>query len=386
MKLNLLLLCLLASSTFSRQLTVAESKQLMDAMSAAQAGDTILVAPGTYEGDLTLSRDPGNLPNGQGHFWIGNDGTASNPILVIGSDPKNPPTLKGKDISSGYVIHVTGDYVYLKNLVVTRADKGIVFDNSNFSILEGSEIFNAGAELVHIRDGSSSVIINKNKIWDSGNGGNGSIGEGIYVGTDQARWGAEDRPESEWGDKAISEGYGGYDWRVNNTLISCNYLSGGISAEIMDIKEGTTNTQVYNNVLVGESIGKKAGAASYDDSFIDIKGVRAIFTGNSFCDCGNSLDGYINEVSRASYDHIPESLTTDGHSKPWCDTGDSDENQCNESDNAIISQPFDPREECADIITFWDSETSAKLVESVKKPKAGAVIGYYDLIGRVMAR
>lgn len=339
--LQVVLVCNLA---FARQVYVSTASELMDATKNAVAGDTIQVAPGEYSGDLTNSGDPGNLPNGTGYFWIGTDGTAENPIVVVGSDLENPPTLMGSSIDEGYVFHVTGDYVVLKNLILTRGDKGVIFDNANYGILEDCEIHNAGSELVHIRDGSSNCIISRNVMYNSGNGGNGSIGEGLYIGTDQARWGADDRPQSEWGDKAISEGYGGYDWRVHNTKVMYNYFKGSISAELMDVKEGTQNTYVEGNMYVGDSIGKKAGAQYYDDSFIDQKGVTGIYKKNSFFQGGNTLTKYISEVTRNSYAHVPANLTADDHAvSGWCDESANDGNEGWDWENEVVDAAVDPR-------------------------------------------
>lgn len=343
---------------YAAQVTVQTSAQLMAVCASARAGDTILVLPGEYTGSTSKSGDPGNLPNGRGYFWIGSDATADHPIAVIGSDPANPPVLSGGGVSTaGYVFHVTGDHVVLKNLVLTSAEKGVVFDNASYGILEDCEVFNVGAELVHIRDASSNCVISRNLLHGSGNGGNGSIGEGIYIGTDQDRWGADDLPQSQWGSKAISEGYGGYDWRVDNTQVLCNYLSGGISAECMDIKEGTRYTIVTGNMLVGDSIARKPGAQSYDDSYIDMKGVLGTFTQNRFWAGDNKVTKYIAEVDRSSYPHIPPSLTADGSSSPWCDAADADSNQCVAAENEIAVSATDPRGDCAPVFAYSYGQT-----------------------------
>ncbi|MGM0444347.1 MAG: T9SS type A sorting domain-containing protein [Fibrobacterota bacterium] len=334
---------ILFTASFARQVDVSTEGELLEATQNARAGDTILVAPGQYMGDLTRSGDPGNLPNGTGYFWIGADGTQEHPIVVAGSEPKTPPTLTGESIDAGYVFHVTGDHVVLKNLEITRGDKGVILDNANAVIVEDCEIHNTGSELIHVRDGSSNAIISRNLIHNAGNGGNGSIGEGLYIGTDQARWGADDRPQSEWGDKAISEGYGGYDWRVTGTKVMYNYFAGSISAELMDVKEGTQNTTVEGNMFVGDSIGKKAGAKYYDDSFVDQKGVSAVYRNNTFFQGGNTLTKYISEVTRNSYAHIPDSLTADDHSSPWCDQSAHDGNEGWEAENEVVTEAVDPR-------------------------------------------
>jgi len=358
------ILLLIAFNVHAARITVSDVSGLQNAMAQAVAGDTILVAPGIYVGNASTSGDPGNLPTGIGLFWIGNNGTADHPIVVAAEDPAQKPVLEGVNINDDYVVHITGDYVVLKNLIITFAGKGVVFDNANHGVLEDCEIHNSGAELVHIRDGSSNVTISRNKIYNSGNGGRGSIGEGLYVGTDQARWGADDVDSSLWGDKARTEGYGGYDWRVHGTQVLCNYFSGSISAELMDIKEGTQNTTVTNNMLVGDSVGKKAGAASYDDSFIDQKGITGSFYDNKFCNCGNTLDRFINEVTRAAYDPVPDSLTTDGHSRPWCDTGDADGNDCLEENNEIVESPVDVRNECDEVFPLSLESNVGTLINS----------------------
>ncbi|MBD3345513.1 MAG: hypothetical protein GF401_10665 [Chitinivibrionales bacterium] len=379
-------------SVTARILHVNESDLLVGTVRTAQAGDTVIVAPGVYTGDIDQSGDPGTLPNGKGFFWIGNDGTESDPIVLVASSRDDPPVLQGSSIDSGYVLHVTGEYVVVKNIILRNADKGVVFDNASHGIIEDCTIYNTGSELLHVRDGSSNVTISRNHLYGSGNGGRGSIGEGIYIGTDQARWGTDDQPQSTWGEKAIEEGYGGYDWRVYDTRVLCNYLSGGISAELLDVKEGTRRTLVQGNMLVGDSIALKPGAAYYDDSFIDQKGVEGTFLDNSFCRCGNDIDKFISEVKRNKYDHIPDSLTADNHAKPWCDDSEDDDNVCFEAENEVVDHPFDPRPECDPVFAFDFSSlamtamagrprTAMKRVS--RNPGTGTARVLVDIRGRV---
>ena len=375
----------LCQYALAAQIPVHSSHQLMEAMKNAAAGDTILVSPGEYIGDLSLSGDPGNLPNGTGYFWVGNSGTPQHPIVIAALDPKQPPILKGSTLTSGYAIHITGDHIVLKSLKITHADKGVIFDNAAFALLEDCEVFNVGSELIHVRDGSNHITINRNKIYSSGNTGNGSIGEGIYVGTDQARWGADDVPESSWGAEAIAEGYGGYDWRVHDTQVSCNYISGGISAECLDIKEGTQRTIVTDNVLVGDSIGLKPGAQSYDDSFIDLKGVSAVIQQNTFYTVSNNITKFVAEVRRR-FDHVPSDLTPANYSDPWCDENSEDANQCYANENTVTTTPpSDPRQNCGPMFDLdWSqlqqsttATRSSRLISPVLQENHS-----YDLLGR----
>jgi len=346
------LFSLISCAVLGRIRRADNAQILMSFMKNALAGDTIIVAPGIYTGSISESGDPGNLPNGKGYFWVGNDGTTHNPIVIISAQKNNPSVLEGNSLSTGYGVHVTGNYIILKNLIIRNADKGVVFDNASHGIIEDCIIYNSGAELIHVRDSSCHVVISRNKIYSAGNGGRGSIGEGIYIGTDQARWGADDVDESAWGEKAVSEGYGGYDWRVQHTHVRYNYIGGGISAECMDIKEGSSFTLVEGNMLVGDSIGLKPGNESYDDSFIDQKGVKGTFVNNSFCNCGNDISKYISEVTRSKYDHVPDSLTADSHESPWCDSNGVDNNDCSSEQNFIITEPFDPRSAASPVFDF----------------------------------
>lgn len=355
----LALLCLPVASR-ATQVRVSTASGLMSAASSAVAGDTILIAPGTYTGNTSQSGDPGNLPNGTGYFWVGNNGTPLHPIVLVAQDPALPPLLQGTSVSTGYVVHVTGDHVVLKNLRLSTGDKVVVFDNASHAILEDCEITNAGAELIHVRDSSSNVLIRRNHIHNSGRT-TPNYGEGIYVGTDQARWGAAGIDTTGtvapwWGDKAVSEGYGGYDWRVHHTSVDCNLLE-DIAAEPLDIKEGTQWTSVTRNVFMGDSIGRKGGTAyySYVGSFIDQKGVKSTMTGNTFYDGNNPVDpnsstgmsAYCAEVKR-TFAHVPTDLTPSFHSGPWFDAKiPADSNDCALANNTVTkSLPPDPRSTC----------------------------------------
>lgn len=360
---------LFATSLWARQIPVKSAATLMTAMRDAVAGDTILVAAGTYTGDLTKSGDPGNLPTGRGYFWIGNDGTAEHPIVVVAADASNPPTLRGDTTSTGYTVHVTGDHVILKNLILQTGDKALVFDHASWGLVEDCQLRNSGAELLHVRDSSGHLTINRTDFQNSGNE-TPNYGEGLYIGTDQARWGAADVPQTSttapfWGEKAISEGFGGFDWRVEHTTVTCSYFR-DIAAEPIDIKEGTRYTNVTGNVFLGDSTGRKGGTSyfSYVGSFVDQKGVHGTFRGNTFWRGTNdSLTEYIAEVKR-TFPHVPTHLTPAAHSKPWCDAKmDVDSNLCLASENTVaLSLPADPRPAC-DLVQFDFHST----------PKASAV-------------
>ncbi|MBK8802268.1 MAG: hypothetical protein IPN71_09480 [Fibrobacteres bacterium] len=347
-----------ASSLWARQIPVPSASVLTTAMREAVAGDTLLVAPGAHTGSLSGSGDPGNLPDGKGYFWVGNSGTKQHPIVIVAADAANPPILQGTSLETGYTVHVTGDHVILKNLILQTGNKVVVFDHGSWGLVEDCQLRNSGAELLHVRDSSGHVTINRTDFQNSGNE-TPNFGEGLYIGTDQARWGAADVPQTSttapfWGDKAISEGYDGFDWRVEHTTVTCSYFR-DIAAEPIDIKEGTRYTTVTGNVFLGDSTGRKGGSSyfSHVGSFVDQKGVHGTFRGNTFWRGTNdSLADYIAEVKR-TFPHVPTDLTPAAHSKPWCDDKvDVDSNTCTASENTVaVSLPADPRPAC-DLVQF----------------------------------
>ena len=103
-----------------------------------------------------------------GGIWLGADGTKSNPIVLAGSAPANPPEIYGTAVNSNYGIHVTGNYVVLENLKIHTFSKGVVFDNSVGALMEDCEVYHTGTELVHVRDSSQQVILSRNFIHGSG--------------------------------------------------------------------------------------------------------------------------------------------------------------------------------------------------------------------------
>ena len=78
--------------------SVANSAQLQEALSAATPGDLILLGPGTYTGGFSL---------------IGRSGTADNPIVVRGQGPDTIIELSGA--SAGFYIH-QASYVHVESL------------------------------------------------------------------------------------------------------------------------------------------------------------------------------------------------------------------------------------------------------------------------------
>ncbi|MFB9329953.1 right-handed parallel beta-helix repeat-containing protein [Paenibacillus aurantiacus] len=211
---------------------------LHSALKNVQPGQRIVLSAGTYTGS----------------FSSGVNGTAASPITIESADPNNLAILSGYSAGSGYALQVTGDYWRIKNLKFTNAQKGIMLDNANYTLITGVEVYNIGYEGVHFRDGSSYNTIENSYIHDTGKTGAG-YGEGVYVGSAD---GASYNPNTHYN-------------TIRGVVIGPN-----VTAEHIDIKERTVGTLVENCTFYGEGIS----GANYADSFIDVKGNEAVIRNN----------------------------------------------------------------------------------------------------------
>ena len=153
-----------------RKIYISNIEDLFNAVRNALPGDVILVAPGTY--DYTKFHQAQKID-------IFASGTANSPIKLTASDPQSPPLITGANAENGYVLHITGDYWIIENLCISTSQKGIVLDNSNYTVIRNCNIGNTGSEAIAVRDGSSHCIIKNCTIHDSGLI-NPGYGEGIY--------------------------------------------------------------------------------------------------------------------------------------------------------------------------------------------------------------
>ena len=216
---------------------VASVEELHKALSKANAGHIIQVSPGIYDYSQYERSSK---------FYGTADGNKNSPIIITAKDPNNPPILTGPNLEHNYVLHITGDYWIIENIKIAYSQKGIVLDNSNYSIIRNVEVYSTGAEAIAIRDGSSNCLVQKCYIHNTGLVTPG-YGEGIYIGS--------------------SESTTGYDYKCNNNIIEgCIFRD--IAAEPIDIKEYTTGQEVFGCIFYGDGISGE----NYAGSFIDIAG------------------------------------------------------------------------------------------------------------------
>ncbi len=189
------------------------------------------------------------------------DGTEDKPIILTAQDRLHPPLLTGNDCSTGYVLHVTGDHWVVKNLLVETAQKGIVFDNANYSVIENCEVYNTGAKAIAIRDGSSYCTVEGSYIHDTGKATDG-YGKGVYIGSTKST--------------------SGYAYECDyNTVNGCTFKN--VAAEHVDVKEYTTDTVIKNCTFYGDGMT----GANYAESFVDIAGNNVTVSNNIGWQNGN---------------------------------------------------------------------------------------------------
>ena len=387
----------LVSSTavFANQVNVSTVADLTSATLGAKVGDTIWVTPGKYELPTSNCKNDkfvNETGRDCGLIWLGADGTKANPVVLAGSDPKNPPEIFSSDYKHNYGIHVTGNYVILKNLKIHSFSKGVVFDNSVGALMEDCEVYHTGNEIVHVRDSSQQVTLNRNFIHGSGYE-IAKYGEGIYVGTYNTGWASSqqaDRDAGFWGTDASQHRYSGYDWRVNDTKITCNIVS-GTTAENIDVKEGTVRGFVQGNMFIGDSLDYN-GEVSYDDANIDMKGASWTVTGNYFYNSkkqglpyynphfnyfveevvmpsnGNKAGSNIEKYEKA----VGYVVSVDKYAqKGWCDDSGTDKNDCVDSKNTVVEEIREVRNDCEEL--FKIPESSIVYLPGFAPPSSASV-------------
>jgi hypothetical protein len=219
---------------------VADADELQAALEAAQPGDTISLAAGTYTGNFVATAS----------------GTADAPITLCGTADS---VLDGGDVEDGYVLHLDGaQYWHLLGFTVTHGQKGVMADGTVGSVIEGLTVTRIGDEAIHLRRFSTDNLVIGNRISETGLRRE-KFGEGVYVGTAESNWCdiSDCRPDES--DRNVVEG---------------NDIS-AVTAEAVDVKEGTSNGIVRGNTFDGSGMVEDGA-----DSWVDIKGNDWLITGN----------------------------------------------------------------------------------------------------------
>ncbi|MEO6532833.1 MAG: hypothetical protein ABIO06_04575 [Pseudolysinimonas sp.] len=219
--------------------SVSTAPELSAALSAAQPGDVIAMAPGSYRGNFVATAS----------------GTSGSMITLCGA---HDSVLDGGSTEKGYVFHLDhASYWHLRGFTVTDGQKGVMADASVGSIIEKLTVTTIGDEAIHLRDNSTDNVVTGNTVSGTGHR-KAQYGEGIYIGTANSNWCTITHCQPDNSDRNVVEGNS-----VSNT-----------TAENVDIKEGTTGGVLRDNTFDG--VGMSAA-----DSWVDVKGNAWTIEGNT---------------------------------------------------------------------------------------------------------
>ncbi|HQV86085.1 MAG TPA: hypothetical protein PLO70_15245 [Chitinophagaceae bacterium] len=250
----------------SRVVNVSTAAQLSAALLNALPGDEIVMANGIYKGK----------------FVIGSavSGTAAKPVLLRGS---RNVILDAENVNTGYVLHLQASYWKVKGFTLTNGLKGLMVDGARYCVIDSIYVHTIGEEGIHLRKFSSQNTIQNSEVSNIGLK-TPDYGEGIYIGSAKSNWATYTN---------------GVPDLCDSNKIFNNKLGPGITAECIDIKEGTTGGIIRGNNFDATGI---TGANS-GDSWIDVKGNNYLIEENTGYNPGGSIfkDGYQVHVAYAGW-------------------------------------------------------------------------------------
>jgi hypothetical protein len=246
-----------AVDIIKNKIEVSTEMQLQAAINNAKPGDIIQIKKGVYKGNFIV---PPTV-----------NGTKENPISLIGL---SNVILDGGTIKTGYVLHLQANYWIIKNMTIQNGLKGIMTDNANHNVLDGLIVHDIGEEGIHLRRFSCNNLIKGCTIYNLGLK-TPDYGEGVYIGTAVSNW---------------HKYTNGLEDKCDSNIVINNTIGPNITAECIDVKEGTTSGIIRGNKFNSTGI---TGANS-GDSWMDVKGNSYLIESNTgFNPMGSVLkDGY----------------------------------------------------------------------------------------------
>ena len=211
---------------------VRSASKLTRALAKARPGETIRLAPGSYDGDFIASAS----------------GTSTAPITLCG--PRSA-VLDGGGVSHGYTLYLDhASWWRVAGFTVEGGQKGIMTDGADYDLLYGLFVHTIGDEGIHLRDFSSHDTISHCVIQSTGLLVQ-FYGEGIYVGSAHSNWCRYTACQPD---------------RSNGDVIEDNDIS-DTTAENIDIKEGTTGGEIIGNHFDGAGMVSSAATG-----WVNVKG------------------------------------------------------------------------------------------------------------------
>ncbi len=212
---------------------VTNAFELQAALLLVRPGQTITLSEGIYRGAFVISQS----------------GTAEKPITLRGV---RGAIIDGGTIALNYALLIKADHWRIEDLTIRNAKKGIVLEGASHNVLSRLRVVDIGEEGVRMRGFSVGNMLRDSTILHTGRLRPG-YGEGVYIGTSNDKW--------------LFDYNGEPDRSDFNQVLNCN-IGPGVTAEHIDIKEGTTGGIIRNNVMNGAGISGE----NYADSFLDVKG------------------------------------------------------------------------------------------------------------------
>jgi hypothetical protein len=254
-----------------RTVNVSNATQLKAALLDAKPGDDIIMADGIYKGKFVITSSV--------------SGTAAKPIILRGS---RNAILDAESIQTGYVLHLQANYWKIKGFTLTNGLKGLMTDGASYNIIDSIKVHTIGDEAIHLRKFSSHNTVQNVEVSNIGLK-TPDYGEAIYIGSAKSNW---------------STYTSGNPDRCDSNKILNNKLGPGVTAECIDVKEGTTGGIIKGNEFDATGI---TGANS-GDSWIDVKGNYYLIEDNNGFNPGGSIfkDGYQVHVALSGWGNYNE--------------------------------------------------------------------------------
>ncbi len=246
-----------AASLPLRTINVSTSTQLKSALLDAKPGDEIVMADGVYKGKFVIAANA--------------SGEAAKPIVLRGS---RNAILDAENVQTGYVLHLQANYWRIKSITLTNGLKGLMTDGANYNVIDSIKVHMIGEEAIHLRRFSSHNIVQNVEVSHIGLK-TPDYGEGIYIGSAKGNWATYTNGNPD---------------KCDSNKILNNKLGPGITAECIDVKEGTTGGLISGNYFDATGITGANGG----DSWIDVKGNYYLIKNNTGFNPGGSVfkDGY----------------------------------------------------------------------------------------------
>jgi Right handed beta helix region len=196
---------------------VGNGRELQRAHDKATRSQRIRLADGVYRGEFVVRRS----------------GTAGQRIALCGS---RRAVLRGDSLKEGYVLHLDGaDHWTISGFTVTNGEKGIMADRAAHNILQDLAVHHIGHEGIHLCSFSSDNLVRGNLVRHTGLR-KARYGEGVYVGSAHSNW---------------CEYSGCKADRSDRNKILGNTIGPAVTAESVDLKEGTSSGLVSGNTFLG---------------------------------------------------------------------------------------------------------------------------------------